>query len=64
MQENSNLNRKGKSNRPCQDNMIKAETIPNGATYQQGKLKDEKINLSTSKREDAIDVLTYMSFKL
>lgn len=64
MQENSNLNRKNKSRNPSQENKAKSEASLLGANQQSGKSKDEKVNLNTNKREDAIDVLTYMSFRL
>jgi hypothetical protein len=64
MQENSNLNRKSKSSNPCQQDTTSTEKILLGNSSQPGKLKDEKINRGSNKREDAIDVLSYMSFKL
>jgi hypothetical protein len=64
MQENSNLNRKNKPGNKGQENTVKSETMILGNTHQPGKQKDEKTNQSSNKREDAIDVLTYMSFKL
>jgi hypothetical protein len=64
MQENSNLNRKSKSSNQGQENTVKSEAMLLRTNHQSGKSKDEEINYSTNKREDAIDVLTYMGFKL
>jgi hypothetical protein len=64
MQENSNLNRKGKGSNQCQESAAKSEAMLVRTTNQSGKLKSEIVNQNTDKREDAIDVLTYMGFKL
>lgn len=64
MQENSNLNRKSKTSSLSTENKAKSDSMLLGNTQQPGKLKDEKITHGSNKREDAIDVLTYMSFKL
>jgi hypothetical protein len=64
MQENLNPNRKNFGSKQPKESAVKSENMSTGASSQSGKLKDQSPKYSKTQREDAVDVLSYMSFKL
>jgi hypothetical protein len=64
MQENLNPNRKNFDSKQPKESAVKSENMSIGASSLPGKLKDQSPKYSKSQRDDAVDVLTYMSFKL